>query len=92
MAASRALSAYVPGTKAWFTDKDLGWISATLAKAVSTSASGDVVLEFTLDDGGATREVRTTREEETKEFSVFILFCSRDQNPATSQSVLEFRM
>jgi myosin-5 len=60
MAASRALSAYVPGTKAWFTDKDLGWISATLAKAVSTSASGDVVLEFTLDDGGATREVKTS--------------------------------
>ena len=28
------LSAYVPGTRAWFTDKEAGWVSATLAKPV----------------------------------------------------------
>lgn len=60
MDAGKILSSYVPGTKAWFTDKEAGWISATLARAVQKSSSGDVTLEFTLDDGGATREVKTS--------------------------------
>lgn len=54
------LSAYVPGTKAWFTDKDAGWVSATLVKPVSTSAYGEVTLSFTMDDTAAPRQVTTT--------------------------------
>lgn len=57
---SNPLSAYVPGTKAWFTDKDEGWVSATLAKPVSVAANGEVTLSFTLDDNGAAQEVKTT--------------------------------
>jgi myosin-5 len=57
---SNPLSAYVPGTKAWFTDKDEGWVSATLVKPVSTSAKGEVILSFTMDESGAPRQVTTT--------------------------------
>ncbi|KDN44751.1 myosin V [Tilletiaria anomala UBC 951] len=59
---SNPLSAYVPGTKAWFPDKDQGWISATLIKPASPSSSDDVVLEFTLDETGQPRTVKTTRQ------------------------------
>lgn len=61
-AAPDALSAFVVGTKAWFPDKDQGWISATLSKPVAISATGEVLLEFALDDSGATKEVKTTRD------------------------------
>lgn len=54
---SNPLSAYVPGTKAWFTDKDEGWVSATLIKPVSKSVNGEVTLYFTMDDNGAPRQV-----------------------------------
>ena len=57
---SNPLSAYVPGTKAWFTDKDAGWVSATLVKPVSTSSSGQVVLSFIMDETSVSREVTTT--------------------------------
>ncbi len=62
---SNPLTAYVPGTKAWFPDKELGWISATLTKATippspSSGGNGDVVLEFALDEGEGTRVVKTT--------------------------------
>lgn len=54
------LSSYVPGTKAWFPDKDLGWISATLTKQISISQeTGEVILDFILDDGGASKIVKT---------------------------------
>ena len=59
-AASDLLGAFVPGTKAWFPDKENGWISATLAKPVAKSASGELTLEFTLDASGATKVVTTT--------------------------------
>ncbi|KAN0062555.1 Myosin type-2 heavy chain 1 [Thecaphora frezii] len=59
-AASDLLATYVVGTKAWFPDKDNGWISATLAKPVAKSATGEVTLEFTLDETGATKKVTTT--------------------------------
>lgn len=58
--AEKALAPYKAGTKAWFTDKELGWISATLTKNVSVSGSGEVLLSFVLDEGGATRDVKTT--------------------------------
>lgn len=54
------LAAYLPGTKAWFTDKELGWISATQSSKTVISANGEVSIEFTLDDREGTREVRTT--------------------------------
>lgn len=53
------LSAYVPGTRAWFTDKEAGWVSATLAKPVQQN-NNEVILHFTMDDTGAAREVKTT--------------------------------
>jgi hypothetical protein len=59
---SNPLSAYVPGIKAWFTDKDAGWVSATLLKPVSISEKGEVSLSFTMDDNGAPRQVTTTLE------------------------------
>ncbi|KAN0059913.1 Myosin type-2 heavy chain 1 [Thecaphora frezii] len=59
-AASHLLATYVVGTKAWFPDKDNGWISATLAKPVAKSATGEVTHEFTLDETGATKKVTTT--------------------------------
>lgn len=57
---NNVLSAYVPGTRAWFTDKDLGWISATQTTKAIVSDNGDVVLEFALDDSEGTRQVKTT--------------------------------
>lgn len=54
------LAAYVPGTKAWFTDKDLGWISVTQISKAVIAANGEVSIEFALDDREAIREVRTT--------------------------------
>lgn len=59
-ATTTALSAYVPGTRAWFPDKDLGWIGATLSNKVSISQSGEVVMEFDLDEVDGTRVVKTT--------------------------------
>ena len=67
---SNPLSAYVPGTKAWFTDKDEGWVSATLVKPVSTSAKGEVTLSFTMDDSGAPRQVTTTLEKIEQQKSI----------------------
>lgn len=60
---SNPLSAYVPGTKAWFTDKDEGWVSATLVKPVQTSPKGEVTLSFTMDESGASRVVTTTLDQ-----------------------------
>ncbi|KAK0545973.1 Myosin type-2 heavy chain 1 [Tilletia horrida] len=54
------LGSYVVGTKAWFADKEAGWISATLTKPVAVSANGEVVLDFAIDDTGAQRTVKTT--------------------------------
>ncbi|CAO1616940.1 unnamed protein product [Parajaminaea phylloscopi] len=54
------LAAYLPGTKAWFTDKELGWISATQTSKAVISATGEVSIEFALDDREGVREVRTT--------------------------------
>ncbi|KAJ1021338.1 hypothetical protein NDA18_005577 [Ustilago nuda] len=59
-AATDLLAAFVPGTKAWFPDKELGWISATLAKPLAKSVSGEIALEFTLDDTGASKSLTTT--------------------------------
>lgn len=60
---SNPLSSYVPGTKAWFTDKDEGWVSATLIKPVSKAANGEIKLYFTMDDNGAPRQVTTTLDQ-----------------------------
>ena len=60
---SNPLSAYVPGTKAWFPDKELGWISATLAKPVQTGSDGSVTLEFILDDSGQSKVVKTSAKQ-----------------------------
>lgn len=55
-----ALAAYVPGTRAWFPDKDLGWISGTLNVKPDISPSGDVTMTFDIDDGSeTTRQVKT---------------------------------
>ncbi|PWN53173.1 myosin V [Violaceomyces palustris] len=54
-----ALAAYSVGTRAWFQDKEAGWIGASLSKPVTTSPSGEITLEFVIDDTGATREVKT---------------------------------
>lgn len=62
ISSSDKLAAYVPGTRAWFPDKDAGWVSATLASPVEVSASGDVSLKFTMDDTGAERQVKTTKK------------------------------
>ncbi|KAK0561123.1 Myosin type-2 heavy chain 1, partial [Tilletia horrida] len=53
------LGSYVVGTKAWFADKDAGWISATLTRPVAVAASGEVTLEFAIDDTGVQRIVKT---------------------------------
>lgn len=58
--APNVLSSYVVGTKAWFADKDAGWISATLTRPVAVSATGEVTLEFAIDDTGTQRVVKTT--------------------------------
>lgn len=64
--ATNALAPYVPGTRAWFTDKDLGWISATqLGKVAINDSTGEVTIEFALDDAGESappRVVKTTLE------------------------------
>ncbi|PWN25731.1 myosin V [Jaminaea rosea] len=61
--AMTALSPYVPGTRAWFTDKDLGWISATQSGKVGVNeATGEVTIEFTLDDDESQRVVKTSLE------------------------------
>lgn len=61
--AMTALSSYVPGTRAWFTDKDLGWISATQSGKVGVNeATGEVTIEFTLDDDESQRVVKTSLE------------------------------
>ena len=54
------LGAYVVGTKAWFPDAALGWISATLNKETVVDGAGNVTLSFTLDDTGDERTVQTT--------------------------------
>lgn len=59
--AQMALAAYVPGTRAWFVDKEKAWISGTLASKVAVTEAGDVTMDFTVDDtDGETRQVKTT--------------------------------
>lgn len=60
-ATATALAAYVPGTRAWFPDKELGWISATLiSKPAITSATGEVSMEFQLDETDGVRVVKSS--------------------------------
>lgn len=62
-ATATALAAYVPGTRAWFPDKDLGWISATLInKPAIASATGEVSMEFQLDEADGVRVVKSSLE------------------------------
>ncbi|WFD35462.1 Myosin type-2 heavy chain 1 [Malassezia cuniculi] len=64
-----ALSAYVPGTKAWFPDQAQGWISATQAN--DASVDGDrVKLVFTVDDTGDERVVEASLADVEKDASV----------------------
>lgn len=59
--ARAALAAYVPGTRAWFQDKELGWVSATLNVKPDISANGEVSMVFDLDDGSeGTKQVKTS--------------------------------
>lgn len=63
MSTDNVLSAYVPDARAWFTDKDAGWVSATLVKPIAVQGSGpsaEVVMVFAMDDTGSERVVRTT--------------------------------
>ena len=57
---SNPLTAYVPGTKAWFPDAAQGWVSATLMQEPTVGADGGVTLPFVLDESGDERVVRTT--------------------------------
>ena len=57
---SNPLTAYVPGTKAWFPDAAQGWVSATLTQEPTVGADGGVTLPFVLDESGDERVVRTT--------------------------------
>lgn len=58
--AEKALSPYIPGTRAWFPHKDAGWTSATLDGAPQVSDSGQVTLSFQDDATGESRTLTTT--------------------------------
>ena len=55
-----ALDAYVPGTRAWFPDKELGWISGTLTAKPIRTESGEISMQFDIDGLDATKHVKTT--------------------------------
>lgn len=69
MPQSDALSAYVPGTKAWFPDAVQGWVSATQTKDAQVQ-DGRVRLEFALDDTGDERVVEAALAQLEKDTSV----------------------
>lgn len=58
MEVSVSLDAYTKGTRAWFPDKDEGWLSAELQEK-DVSSSGAIKLSF-IDDHGKERVVTTT--------------------------------
>ncbi|EFP91721.2 Myosin type-2 heavy chain 1 [Puccinia graminis f. sp. tritici] len=59
-----SLDSYVKGTRAWFPDKDEGWLSAELQEK-DIAANGSIKLLF-IDDNGKERQVTTTTDQVTK--------------------------